>query len=356
MTQTYTDERLTELESMLSELEHYITPTPERTIFSIGGRGYYENPTSDLLSFFMNPTAEHGFGMLFLSVFLERLDKAPDLGGLRSEEITVQREVVTDNNNRIDLLITAPDWCLVIENKIYHDPVNPFADYEKHARNLRPNDSYFAILSPKGHGKKSWPGVSYKDYLEVLRQKIGEHSFEAPYSKWNLIAREFILHIENELYRPLMNDEQIAFVENNFDQIDKVKKLESDYRTYLKDFLKKAMEAEYPEQQFEVKDANWAFRCSTPLWGASDLALWREDDRFMITVYLQRLDESQKEQAKSFFSGMKHGSESGGWLSWYDEDGSISKEDAVAELCRLASKVNDIFGIRAGTDTPSTNN
>jgi len=32
-----------------------VPPEPELTIFSIGGRGYYENPTTAILAFFCNP-------------------------------------------------------------------------------------------------------------------------------------------------------------------------------------------------------------------------------------------------------------------------------------------------------------
>ena len=49
-----------DLESFLSDVSNHVAPVKELTVFSVGGRGYYENPTTDLLAFFLRPDAEHG--------------------------------------------------------------------------------------------------------------------------------------------------------------------------------------------------------------------------------------------------------------------------------------------------------
>ena len=54
------------LENFLKLATKYQVLPKERTVFSLGGRGYYENAASDMLSFFLRPNAEHGFGTLFL--------------------------------------------------------------------------------------------------------------------------------------------------------------------------------------------------------------------------------------------------------------------------------------------------
>ena len=54
------------LESVLNEVKKYVTPAKEPTLFAVGGRGYYENPASDLLAFFLKPDAEHKLKDLFL--------------------------------------------------------------------------------------------------------------------------------------------------------------------------------------------------------------------------------------------------------------------------------------------------
>ena len=194
-------------------------PPKERTIFSLGGRGYYENAASDMLAFFLRPNEEHGFGALFLSAFFECMgvneNAIPELTGAN-----VEREQKTKQGNRIDLQITGGKWCLIVENKIWHSPNNPFEDYEEHAKTLG-EYTYFAILSPNGNSERDgrWKGIKYADYCVILRRHFGNVLFDSPHSKWHLFAREFILHVENELYNPTMNTEQANFVEQHEKQI-----------------------------------------------------------------------------------------------------------------------------------------
>src|ERR1039457_4692677 len=117
-----------ELEDFLNEIGKHVPPPKERTLFSLGGKGYYENPASDLLAFFLKPDAEHGFKDLFLKAFLECMKGGyADLG---TAGATVRREDVTEEGNRPDLVVQGQDWVLLIENKIYHAQVNPFETYE----------------------------------------------------------------------------------------------------------------------------------------------------------------------------------------------------------------------------------
>jgi len=51
------------LKQKLEEAKSFFQPEIEKTIFSVGGRGYYENPISDILAFFFNPQEVHGLGM-----------------------------------------------------------------------------------------------------------------------------------------------------------------------------------------------------------------------------------------------------------------------------------------------------
>ena len=66
---------LDRLEAMLQELTQLHSPRREVNIFSIGSPGYYENPTSDLLAFFLK-----SHGMLFRlrqPIEFEALDGKP---------------------------------------------------------------------------------------------------------------------------------------------------------------------------------------------------------------------------------------------------------------------------------------
>lgn len=45
----------------------------ESTIFSIGARGHFENPTTEVLAFFCDSAGEHGLGDLVLSSLFEAI-------------------------------------------------------------------------------------------------------------------------------------------------------------------------------------------------------------------------------------------------------------------------------------------
>jgi hypothetical protein len=107
------------LQKLLQEVGALRGPRRETNIFSIGSRGYYENPTSDLLAFFLDPRGEHDLGDLLLSCLAELLPDAPQLLQLLEPP---EREYRTQGQNRIDILLNSSGWVIAIENKLRHRP------------------------------------------------------------------------------------------------------------------------------------------------------------------------------------------------------------------------------------------
>ncbi|MDE5220151.1 hypothetical protein PYX07_18255 [Pseudomonas aeruginosa] len=94
---------LEQLRALLAKAERFYQPEREPSIFALGGRGYYENPTTDLLAFFLNPAQVHGLEECFLTALLNCLPNTSML--TPSLRAAPQREVVTHNSNRIDLVL-----------------------------------------------------------------------------------------------------------------------------------------------------------------------------------------------------------------------------------------------------------
>ena len=334
------------LENFLKLVAKHQMPPKERTIFSLGGRGYYENPATDMLAFFLRPNAEHGFGTLFLSALFECMGEAkiPELTG-----VTVEREIKTQLGNRMDLPIIGDDWCLIVENKIWHIKNNPFEDYEVHAMTLGKQTTLFAVLSPGGESVKTehhfWVGIKYADYCTSLRRHLGKALFDGPHSKWHLFAREFILHLENEIYNPTMNTEQADFVEKHEEQIAAVKSLYSDYRLFLQTLLKQTLEAKLPGHLFRTKDETWAIRCYSDKWGQPNLAFWKQAGKFLITVYLVDLTPDQLSKARNKFTGLKFERSGSSWVYWVTQHGFDARDTALNELCRLADIVAELLQV-----------
>jgi len=355
-----TNSVLTPVETLLVEVVDFIHPPKERTLFSLGGRGHYENPASDLLAFFLNPAAEHGFQSLFLKAFFDCMNV--DSERMIFEGVKVDREVQTREGTFIDVLVDAPDWLLIIENKIYHAQVNPFDSYERHVRGIR-ETTHLAILSPSGQSTAAgWTGVSYKNFCQSLRKRLADVMFAVPYSKWLVFAREFILHLENELYNSPMTTLQATFVENNEQQIAEVQKLAIEYRVFLRGLLKEALEENVPGHSFEPKDEywkddGWATRCKSNQWGSSNVAFWRANGKFMVTVYLVDLSEDQRAKARVDLREIKFLQDKT-WMMWQTEPGFDSRYDGIKELCRLAGIVAGLLQappapVGAPSDTPA---
>ena len=124
-------------EFTLAALAQFLAHVPklsERadTFFSIGGRGYYENPTSDVLAYFLQPGNQHPFGLHFLHAMLRCVGLDPT--AFPCGKISVSREVRTDHG-RLDLVIVSEKWVLVIENKIRHWDANDFEEYKTFVNN-----------------------------------------------------------------------------------------------------------------------------------------------------------------------------------------------------------------------------
>jgi PD-(D/E)XK nuclease superfamily len=334
---------LESLRSFLNEVEKHIT-IKEPTLFAVGGRGHYENPASDLLAFFFRPNGEHGLGSLFLSTYLECIGQEPHRF---MDVVSVEREVVIDGG-RIDLKILGQDWCLIIENKIYHGLSNPLEDYEAHANKSGKGTKIFSILLPDRIATPDlWKPVFYKDYCQKLRERMATKFFDAPFSKWHIFAREFILHMENELYNPPMKPEDAKFVEDNADKFVEAQKLSGQYQEFVREELKRKLEASVSGHTFNVNDVRWGFRCSTPQWRGADIVLLRGKD-FKIRAYLYLEDISEPQQSSAMEAlnlVLKDLGTDGGrkYCMWDSAVGFDSREKAIAKLCECAKSVNDLI-------------
>jgi hypothetical protein len=254
-----------EMEHLLLEVKRFRFAPPEETLLSIAGRGHLENPTTDLLAYFMQPTNQHEFKASFLQTFFECMKV--DWTGLSFDPVVVNTQAQTKDGKRIDLLITGPDWILIIENKLHADLYNPLASYEEHAERFSASKQFFAVLSPWGSVASNWTPVTYKSYCEALRRTLPPTVFNGWTSKWHVFAREFIVHLENEFkYNStmIMTPDQIAFVEKNFREIEDVKRLSACYVEFLQQELGKRLTQEVPGYEFLFKNS-WALLCDVYL-------------------------------------------------------------------------------------------
>jgi len=228
----------------------------EKNILSIGARGYYENPTSDLLSFFLDPTEDHMLGDLVLSCLLECLPDSKPFPGL---EGAPEREYITEAGNRIDLLLNGNSWVMAIENKLEHSPNNPFEEYKTSVeknKNLLGKERYFVILAPYNPYVSGLVWISYRCLLDKVRKKLGEKLVISGFSKWGMFLREFLLNIEGQLGRD-MNENEFGFIQSNYADIVFLMSLHEEYMTRLSEIVRRASEEVLGSNPASVKRHNW---------------------------------------------------------------------------------------------------
>ncbi|SNY58411.1 PD-(D/E)XK nuclease superfamily protein [Arsukibacterium tuosuense] len=290
--------QLSKLEQLLKEFRQ-LPPidVAEPSIFSIGSKGYYENPTTDILAFFCDSNGQHKLGAIVLKALLyclqeeyHQLDHA--LAG------PPEREVTTKTGKRIDLLLEGTNWVMLLENKIYHQQNNPFSDYEKFIQEEQETrfsgkTKLFVVLSPAGEKPHNgWHGISYPTLISALKVQLAEQFISQPINKWSLLLREFILHLESLMSQPSVNQQTRDFVLKNLASIKEMQQTKlqaiNEYHQHLQTELQNKL-----GQDVVIRLHNWngypALRFALSNWKDTDsdvvLFLSGEADKTTFNVY-----------------------------------------------------------------------
>lgn len=288
---------------------------PEQTIFSIGSRGYYENPTTDILAFFCDNNAVHGLDDLVLTALLNCLpDNFQSLDSTLVE--SPQREVHTASGKRIDLLFESQDWVMVIENKIFHHQNNPFSEYEqfvkedRHVARFKDKKVVYVVLSPSGSvARPAWVGISYPRLIASIKEQLAEHFINQPLNKWTILLREFILHLENIMAKPTLAQESIDFVLDHLSDFKAAQKLQEQAIKALQQSLLQELQ-EQLGQQMNTTINTWhgypAIRFAYSNWqNDSDVVLFldgRDKKSFCINYYSNHItSEAQRSISDKHF-------------------------------------------------------
>lgn len=298
------------LKTLIDEFEKLpFREKKEENIFTIGARGHYENPVSDLLAFFINPSAAHPFKDKVLQALFNCIkEESEEQFDIVDTNLVAspQREQVTDNSKRIDLLLESENWVMLIENKIYHYLDNPLDTYTAWAeRTYESKEKIFLVLSIEGTKSENWIGVSWKQFLDEIKKVMADTFLFGELNKWHVLLREYILHLES-LVNPFEHTEmEKKFV---FDNLLKIKEIISLKKSVIDVFQKEVrvgLEKKFgPEitTRMEEWDGFPALRFSLNTWKSeSDLVLCLDDvnsKKFYINIYIHTENEDSTNKAK----------------------------------------------------------
>jgi hypothetical protein len=297
---------LNQLKELLGKIAELPSPKEkEETIFGIGARGHFENPTTDVLAFFLDNNASHGLGNAALEALLELLPD--DVSSSLSANLinTPEREVASDNGNRIDLLMESDEWLLVLENKIFHTQNNPFDDYQAFAKQRYPSKEHiYVVLSPSGEAPSGWYGISYPALINTLKEKLATCFISQPMNKWLVLLREFILHLEQLMTNGSEVSEQTSeFVLEHLDEIQRVQELKDRVINSLQFECKSFLEEKFNGKEVKTRLHSWsgfpALRFSLAEWQTeSDVVLhFGRGEHSVVHAYIFRLDSPEQYKA-----------------------------------------------------------
>lgn len=234
----------------------------ELNFFDLGGSGYLENPTSDLIALFMG--AQRTVPPWLLKALLCNLDATLDVDDIDFTSLEVLREAQTADGKYLDILIKHDDFIIGIEHKVRADTYNPFPSYVNLIESYGDNNQrvYRCILKPDSNyakGTEGWQVVNYSELLTTAVQRLGYELMNNPLSKWAIFYQEFLNHLKHlsETSMDSVSDKNVAFVTENFSSLIKSVQLLEMYESAMTEEAKLVVSEVLPDVHISTSINNW---------------------------------------------------------------------------------------------------
>lgn len=323
--------------------EKELTLSPEITLFEIAGFPSRENVFSNVLKFYFDSRERHQFGTSVLKFFLSDIVSNKDDNDLQT--ISINREVTTNKQNRIDLVIETNKYLIGIENKVFHSVNNDLSDYATFLKARTSKELILIVLNLHkdnlANDENGFKYISYKKLLDNLSLLVET----ATASKYHLLLKDFIQNIRNH-FPSIMTEEQIKFLEANEEAIEKIKMLSGKATNYLHLRIAEIFKAIKPpdESWYPYNEVPWSFELHK---GIQNLTLKIACTIEISKIYIEiGCDESHmfnklRNWLNKHFN--KEISLQNGWLymKQYNEIYNVSNKEITAELQKLVLLIED---------------
>lgn len=192
------------------------------TFMELSGYPHFENVCSNILSFYFDTQQKHGLKDLAIKSLLQCIPEFDNgFGEIYTKE--VHREYGIENLKRIDLVIDCNDFCVSIENKIFHWLHNDLPVYESEINKKFPNQkNYHIVLSLKKENVTgSFVSITYEEFFNQLKSNLGYYSIKGN-NTYIIYLLDFIKTIENHYKMEDVNKEMFHFLVNNYETIKEI--------------------------------------------------------------------------------------------------------------------------------------
>ena len=206
---------------------HAIDADEPPTLMEIAGFPRRENVYSNILAFLFDTQEVHGFEQLFIRSLMAAYrhrcpagwPKGPDEESDQTTE-SVEREVRTRSDKRIDILIKCMDCVVCIENKFWSPLHNDLDDYRRHCEALCDGDGNRVVgivLSPYRVKDPSldlcrFVSITYAELVAELRQRMGGH-IGSRNTKYQYLLFDFLEQLSRNSRTNTMTDDQRKFLD-----------------------------------------------------------------------------------------------------------------------------------------------
>ncbi len=225
------------MKSFINEIYYKLKllPKEEKNIFEIMKYPHYENVASNILAFFIDPVEEHGYKDLFLNT----LFRMSNIDDVVIENVEIFREVVLEEEKRIDLLINVNnnEYILAIENKVQHILNNDLELYKNSIIKMFPESQYsFLVLGIRKEKTNIFQSITYRDFFLEIENEMKNYYLNAAI-KYEIFLKEFIKNMKNLSEGNItMNEKLSLFLENRI-KIEELIKLKEEFKNHINNEL-----------------------------------------------------------------------------------------------------------------------
>lgn len=219
------------LSNMLKAASHISIQEKVKTFFDVAGFPHYENLISNILAFFFDANEEHQLKDLWIKSLFECYNKTAKTNLEPGKFENIEREHATEENKRLDLIISSSTAIIAIENKIYANANNPFdayhkeiLDYKNEIQNKDDIEIVEILLSLKNMGHHTtknganFYNITYKTLISRVKENLGNYILSAN-EKWLIFMKELLNNLENLGETNIMDIQWQKFLKENEDAI-----------------------------------------------------------------------------------------------------------------------------------------
>lgn len=209
-----------------------------KTFLGIAKQPHYENVMSNIYAFYFNVNEVHGMSDLFINSLLEIILESK-IGQEKTvneiSDFTVETEVYTAKNGRIDILLSNENHAIIIENKVYHTLNNDLQDYFKSTKvNENKVENKIGIvlsLNRMNPNHECFINITHVDLLKRVIANLGNYIMDAK-EKYVVFLKDFYQNSIN-LSISEMDSKELKFYFDNQPKIIAAKDFHFAVRTHI---------------------------------------------------------------------------------------------------------------------------